>query len=240
MGKAGKIAIGCVVVLFLAGAAAIALLGGALWWGKGKIEDKLAEVQKDQSRIDAAQKRADAIPFIQPTDGVITEDRLVKFLDVRKRVFTVYEQHKGEFEAVKDKSQADLGDIRKAYNVINEVRTAQAEALAELGMSTAEYQYLVGQVYKSMWATEIAKSTGGKSVSEATGEAFDKMAEAMKASGNTTPEAQKALDQMKAAAAETQENAKQMDVPQANIELFKKYEADIKKYAMGGLEMIGL
>ena len=31
-----------------------------------------------------------------------------------------------------------------------------------------------------------------------------------------------------------------MDVPPANIELFKKYEAEIKKYAMGGLEWIGL
>jgi hypothetical protein len=164
----------------------------------------------------------------------------VKFLEVRKRVFGVYDQHKAELEAAKDKTQAEVGDIRKAYNVITEVRTAQAEALADVGMSTAEYQYLVTQVYKSMWATEVAKSTGGKSVSEATGEAFDKMAEAMKASGNTSPEAQKALDQMKAQAAQTQESAKQFDVPQSNIELFRKYESDIKKYAMGGLEMIGL
>ena len=31
-----------------------------------------------------------------------------------------------------------------------------------------------------------------------------------------------------------------MDVPPANIALFKKYEADLEKYAMGGLEWIGL
>ena len=60
VGKVGKIAIGCVVVLFLAGVAAIAALGGLAWWGKGKLE----EVQKDQSRIQEAQKRADAIKFV--------------------------------------------------------------------------------------------------------------------------------------------------------------------------------
>jgi hypothetical protein len=31
-----------------------------------------------------------------------------------------------------------------------------------------------------------------------------------------------------------------MDVPPANIALFQKYEAEIKKYAMAGLEWIGL
>jgi len=136
--------------------------------------------------------------------------------------------------------QGDIGDLRTAYNVLTEARTTQAEALADSGMSTTEYQYLVGQVYKSMWATEVAKSTGGKSVSEATGSAFDTMAEAMKASGSTSPEAQKAIAQMKAQAAQTQESAKQLDVPQANIDLFRKHEAEIKRYAMGGLELLGL
>ncbi len=240
MNKVAKVAIGCVVLVFVVGIGVVVAIGGLAWWGKGKIESKLQEVQKEQSRIEDAQKRADAIPFVAPTDGVITEDRLVKFLEVRKRVFAVYDQHKSEFEALSARKQGDVGDIRKAYNVITEVRTAQAEALADLGMSTSEYQFLIGQVYKSMWATEVAKSTGGKSVSEATGEAFDKMAEAMKASGNTSPEAQKALEQMRAEAAQTQESAKQFDVPQANIELFRKYEADIKKYAMSGLELAGL
>jgi len=240
MGKVGKIAIGCVLFLFLAGVALIAGLGGLAWWGKGKLESKLQEVQKDESRIDDAHKRADANTFVEPADGVIDEDRLVKFLEVRKRVFGVYEQHKAEFEALKDKKQGDIGDLRTAYNVLTEARTTQAEALADSGMSTTEYQYLVGQVYKSMWATEVAKSTGGKSVSEATGSAFDTMAEAMKASGSTSPETQKAIAQMKAQAAQTQESAKQLDVPQANIDLFRKHEAEIKRYAMGGLELLGL
>jgi hypothetical protein len=41
--------------------------------------------------------------------------------------------------------------------------------------------------------------------------------------------------------AELGEDAGQaLDVPRANVELFRKHEADIKKYAMHGLAFIGL
>jgi hypothetical protein len=39
---------------------------------------------------------------------------------------------------------------------------------------------------------------------------------------------------------EASRTAKALDVPKANIELFRKYEADIKKYAMHGLAFVGL
>jgi hypothetical protein len=45
---------------------------------------------------------------------------------------------------------------------------------------------------------------------------------------------------MKSQAAQAREAARQMDVPPENIELFRRYEAEIKKYAMSGLELIGL
>ena len=41
-------------------------------------------------------------------------------------------------------------------------------------------------------------------------------------------------------ATETRESAKQLDVPPQNIALFRKHEAEIKNYAMGGLEFVGL
>ena len=31
-----------------------------------------------------------------------------------------------------------------------------------------------------------------------------------------------------------------MDVPPANVVLFRRYEPEIRKYAMGGLEWLGL
>jgi hypothetical protein len=48
------------------------------------------------------------------------------------------------------------------------------------------------------------------------------------------------LDKLQKQMGDASSGLGQMDVPQANIELFRKYEADIKKYAMSGLGMIGL
>ena len=41
-------------------------------------------------------------------------------------------------------------------------------------------------------------------------------------------------------AEEVREAASSLDVPAANVALFQKYEADLKKYAMSGLEWMGL
>ncbi len=231
MGKVGKIAIGCVFFLFLAGVALIAGLGGLAWWGKGRLE----QFTKGEQKIADAQRKADAIAFVAPADNVIAEDRLLKFLDVRKRVFAVYDKHKAEFEALKDKKQGGLSDLSKFYGIITEVRQAQAEALAEGGMSTDEYRYLVGSIYASQWASEVSKATGGKSVSEVADQALGQASEAIKAAGGT-PEAQEALDALRAGASEL----KPPEVPQANVDLFRKHEAEIKRYAMGGLELLGL
>ena len=51
---------------------------------------------------------------------------------------------------------------------------------------------------------------------------------------------QKGIDDLRKQAEATREGARGMDVPPQNVALFKKYEAEIKKYAMAGLEWIGL
>ena len=197
MGTGAKIAIGCVIAVVIAGIVVIVALGGLAFWAKGKAEQFTAE----QSRITELEKKANANPFTRPADGAISEDRLLKFLDARKRVYAVYEAHKAEIDALGEKKQADFGDVRKGFNLINELRLAKAQGLADVGMSQDEYQFLVEQVYKSMGASEAAKPGSDKSASPP------------------------ALD---------------VTVPPANIALFRKHEADIKKYAMSGMEWIGL
>jgi hypothetical protein len=186
-----------VIAVVIAGIVAMVALGGLAFWAKGKAEQFTGE----QNRIAELQRKANANHFTAPADGVIAEDRLLKFLDARKRVYAVYEAHKAELDALGEKKQADFGDVRKGFNLINELRLAQAQGLADVGMSEDENRFLVEQVYKSMWASEAAKSATDKSASPAT------------------------LD---------------VAVPAANIALFRKHEADIKKYAMSGLEWIGL
>ena len=246
-----KIAIGCGVALILGIIVVAVGIGGAAYWAKGKVE----EMAGNQSRIDELQQKANANAFERPADGVIPEDRFLKFLEIRKRVYTLYEKHRPALEAMNQKKQGDWSDVTTGFSVINEVRTAQAQALADVGMSEDEYRFMVEQVYKTAWAAGVADQTGGKSVSEAAADTYRQAAEAMEkaraenaARGGADAEqaeeadesVQKGIDDLRKATEEARENAKDMDVPKENIALFKKYEAEIKKYAMGGLEWIGL
>ena len=254
-----KVAIGCAAVAILGMMVVVVGLGGAAWWAKGKVEQAVG----DQDRIEQLHETANKNDFRRPADGLIAEARLQKFLDVRRRVYDVYKKYEKDLEARGQKPQGDLGDVTTAFGMINELRLAQAQAQADLGMSDDEYRYLVEQVYKTMWAAEVAKSTGGKSVSEAAGAMYDQAAQAMakaaeqarqaeqhaRSQGNeaaedaaeeSQEEVEDGAEQLRKQAGEARERAKEMDVPPANIALFQKYELQIKQYAMSGLEWIGL
>lgn len=270
MTTGAKVAIGCgiAVLVCILGVAAV-VIGGA-YWAKGKVDSFTAE----QNRIDELSKKANANAFTRPADSLVAEDRLVKFLDVRKRVFAVYQKHEPALTALQNKKQGDLSDVTRGFTMLNDIRLAQAQAQADIGMSDDEYSFLVEQVYKSMWASEVAKATGGKSVSQAAGEMFEKAAAEMEraskdaeaarqkaraakdaagtgterdaadsaadAAGDTSEQLEKSAEEMRKEADKMRARASDVDVPPANIALFQKYEADIKKYAMSGLELFGL
>jgi hypothetical protein len=241
MGTGAKIAIGCTIAAVGAGIVAIVALGGAAYWLKGKAEGVVAKAEE----IGKYEKQANANPFTEPADGLIQEPRLVKFLNTRKAIYAVYELHRADFAGMENKKQADFSDITKFAGLIGEIRLAQAQALAAEHMSEAEYRYLQLAVYKSAWAQASEKETGKQ-----TGEA---MADALKQMGDTAREGMnKARDagaagptdeQLRQAQEATNEMARQaqsLKVPEQNIALFHKYQADIQKYAMAGLAMIGL
>jgi hypothetical protein len=254
-----KVAIGCAVAAMLGMIVVVVALGGAAWWAKGKVQ----EMTGDEDRIGSLQRQANRNEFRRPEGGVVDEARLVKFIDVRRRVYDVYKKYEKEIEARGSKEKPELSDLGQAFSMINEIRLVQAQAQADVGMSDDEYRFLVEQVYKTMWAAEVARQTGGKSVSEAAGQAYDQAAKAMaeaaeqarkataqaERSGNeaaedAAEEAQEEVaegaEELRREAADARERSKDMDVPPANIALFQKYEAQLKQYAMGGLEWIGL
>jgi len=254
-----KVAIGCAAVAMLGIVVVVVGVGGAAWWAKGKVEQATGE----QDRIEALHVQANKSEFRRPADGLLDEARLQKFLDVRRRVYDVYKKYEKDIEARGKKDKADFGDVATAFGMINEIRLAQAQAQADLGMSDDEYRFLVEQVYKTMWAAEVARSTGGKSVSEAAGQMYDQAAQAMakaaeqarqarahaERSGSDAAEdaaeegaedVEDGAEELRKQADEARERAREMDVPPANIALFHKYEPQIKQYAMSGLEWIGL
>jgi hypothetical protein len=239
-----KVAIGCGIAVLLAGIVAIVLVGAGAYWVKGKTESLVA----GEKKIDELKKKANANAFTRPADGVLSEPRFLTFLEVRKRVYAVYEKNQATLDGMKDKKNADLGDVKAAFGVINDVRTAQAQALADLGMSEDEYRFMVESVYKSAWAAAMVGDSGKKpSELAAEGmkqaqEAVDKaMEEARKQGVPGAAEAtREGLEEAQRQMKESMSQMEAVDVPPANIALFKKHADEIKKYAMGGLELIGL
>jgi hypothetical protein len=250
--KGAKIAIGCAVAFVGAtGIAVVAVMWGAYWF-KGKVEEKVQEVggslTAKTGEIARYQERADANPYTPPADGVIPEERLVKFLEVRKQMYGVYQLHRADIESAGQNKEATLSDIAKFASLVGDLQLAKSKALAGVGMSGAEYISLQMAVYQSSWASDVQKETGkqfGENLSDAARQSRGSMRKGIEEAGKAGyPVDGKVSDEdlakAEAAVEELAGKAKAVDVPQANIDLFRKHEAEITRYAMGGLTFLGL
>jgi hypothetical protein len=246
---AAKIAIGCVVACVGAGIVLSVLVGVGAYWAKGKIEQKTQEFTGELEKIQTLQRQVDAYPFTPPADGLIQEERLVRFLNVRKGVHAVYAANLAEFEKIKGEPQGleALKTLGKTAVVLQQLRVAVLEGLARERMSEAEYRYLVGEVYRTAGAAAVASATSGRTAAEATEQGMSHAAEALSegqaALEGLSPEVRDQLkavtEQLGAAVEQANAASQQLEVPAANVELFNRYKDDIAKYAMTGLEAIG-
>jgi hypothetical protein len=268
MGIGAKIALGC-GCLVLAGAVVAAGACGLLgYWAQGKAEGIATDFERMANRagavtdeIESWEQKANANPYEPPADGVIAEPRLLKFLEVRKQVFAVYEAHEADLRALEEASKKPSEKVGftemwnaggKLAELFGALRLAQVKGLAEAGMSEAEYRDIQLAVYKSAWASTAEKETGqmpAEAVESAMAEAGRQMNEAMEqgvegAKSAGVPGSEKLspedLSRLGAELAEAGKAAKALEVPKANVELFRKHEAEIRKYAMTGLGFMGL
>jgi hypothetical protein len=246
LGTGGKIAIGCGIALVVAVLGVVGVVVGGAYWAKGKLES----VEAEQKQVRDLKAKANESTFEAPSDGIVQEAQIVRFIAVRKGVYDVYSKNEAFIDSMKDaeKKNADFSDLRKGFALLTELQLAQAKGQADQQMSDSEYSFLVGQIYKSSWAAAVADQTGGKTVTEATDEAnrqaIEQMRQAAERAGAQSPQMKDALYKQVGAleeqADEAHAAAAAADVPPENVALFKKYEADLKKYAMSGLELIGL
>jgi hypothetical protein len=260
LGKGAKIAIGCFIAAAVVGVVVMTVFVGGLWWVKDKAQKYVGDVTAKTEEIARYEKQASRNPFTPPADGVIQEAQLVSFLTVRKEIYAVYLQHKPEFDSLadrtKDKKDLNFSETVEAGTLLAslaaDVRLVQMKALAAAAMSETEYRYIQQAVYMSAWAGEFDKEAGyqpsehitkmvetDKQALQAGQEALKKVQEAGGVPGarpltdEEVKGGQEVLDELG-------KKAKSIEVPRANIQLFRKYEADIKKYAMTGLVAFGL
>lgn len=238
-----KVAIGCFAVAVIALFLFVAGVIGLGYWAKNKVQ----EVTGGGPEIEEARKAANAVPFTRPLGGIVAEPRLVKFIEIRASVFSVYEKYRGEIEArmakVKEGKSLDFGDLSTGLTLMGELQKAETLALAKHGMSEDEYAFITGELYKSMW-TDFSSGEASKKAIKDAALAAKAAEDAMKAaeSQGMPPEAREALAKARTQiAASTEQAAREIrDVGTApeNVALFKKYEADLRKYAMPGLHIL--
>ena len=265
MGTGSKIALGCGCLVLLAGAATIGVLGMGAFWANRKITQVTGGIERMSRKtdeIDRWERKANANAYTAPADRVIPEDRFLKFLETRKRVYAVYERYEAELRDFQRKSETSNNKVTPSEvwsaggtlaAAFGDIRLAQVKALAELGMSESEYRDIQLAVYKSAWASSVEKESGhlpAEAVTRSTAEASKEMDAAMRAGLHSArkegvpgagslseDDVRKLHEQLERAG---QEAGQALEVPRANVELFRRHEADIRKYAMNGLGYIGL
>jgi hypothetical protein len=243
-----KIALGCGTALVLSVVVVVVAVFGVAWWGIGKAQKVAEQFEADQKGVDEALQKANANPFTAPSDGVIQEDRLLRFLAVRKALHDeVYLKHKDMIESQAQKKDPDLSALAQLPFIIAELRASKARALAAHGMSESEFSWLFGTVYSSLLIASGGED--GKRVAEMARTGSHEVAEqaeralaAAEANPNTPPELKaqlrEAVDRARLSAAVADEGGRRVDIPPANIALFEKHRDEILKYTMGGLELI--
>jgi hypothetical protein len=261
MGAGTRILAGCGCATLGAAVVVAAGLGLGAWWLKGKATDVAGSIEALTSttkEIDEWERRANAHPYQRPPDGVIPEARLLAFLDVRRAVHAVYQTYEVDLEGLR--RGAEAGDVSaaaaelvrlggKTVRMFNELRLAQVKALTQAGMSEEEYYAIQTAVYMAAGAWQTSQATGALPA-EAMTETARRVREAMKAGIETARErgvpgserlSDADVERLEEALAEMETTgAEALTVPPANVELFRRHEDAIRKYAMHGLAFLGL
>jgi hypothetical protein len=235
------------------------------WWAKNKVAEVTGGLDKMTARteeIERWERKANAHPYAPPADRVVPEDRLLKFLETRRRIHSVYERYEAELREVARKAERSSRDLTPSElwsaggtlaAAFNDIRLSQVKALAELGMSESEYRDIQLAVYKSAWASSAETESGrlpAEAVTQSTAEGARQVEESMRSGLATARE-----EGVPGAASLSEEDLRKLNehlarvgqevgeaiaVPRANVELFRKHRADIEKYAMSGLAFVGL
>ena len=238
-----KVAIGCFAVAVIALFLFVAGVIGLGYWAKQKVQ----EVTGGGPAVEEARRTANAVPFRRPPGNIVAEARLVRFIEIRASVFSVYEKYRGEIETrmakMKEGKSLDFGDISTGLTLMGELQKAETLALAKHGMSEDEYAFITGEVYKSMW-TDFGSGEASKKAIKDASQAARTAAEAMKAaeSQGMPPEAREALakagSEIAASTQQATRDIENLGTAPENVALFKRYEGDLKKYAMPGLHVL--
>jgi hypothetical protein len=240
--------------------ALVAALGLGLLWVTDKAVDLTGSFEGFASRgddIEAWTEKANAHPYVPPEDGVLSEQRLEAYLAVRREVHEVYQRHRADLEELHRRVEGGetltatelLAVGARAVRMYGDLRLAQVRALAREGMSEREYYAIQTAVYLAAGASEAEEKTG-KLPAEAVSGAARQVQKAIRLAIRTARRegvpgadriAESNVEKVETGVAKVgAEGAGVLAVPEANVALVRRHQAEIDAYAMHGLVLLGL
>jgi hypothetical protein len=152
-----KLAIGCAILLVVAGAA----IGGVGYYLYLKVEPTLSQFKELAQVHDIERDVKVQTPFVVPTSGALTAAQVDKMMLVTSRVRARLDQDMAVFQRTykslaerKDATAADLPALASAYRDLAKdwlsAKRAQVEALNEAGLSLDEYRWIRSSAYGAL------------------------------------------------------------------------------------------
>jgi hypothetical protein len=152
-----KLAIGCLVVLVLGGAA----VAGIGYYGYLKIKSTVSQFAELAKVPEIERDVRVKTPFTAPRSGELTAGQVDRFMRVQTRVhdrlgrnFALLERNYKSLAEKKDATIADLPMLMAAYRDMAaawlDAKRAQVEALNETGLSLEEYRWIRSESYRAL------------------------------------------------------------------------------------------
>lgn len=255
-GSGGKILVGCMV----AGALVTVVGGVGLFFGAKWFAGKAKETMQELSPVDLpeeaesggivgalkkvvgkADPRSDARSegarggglddYEPPAGGVMDEDRLKVFLDVRRDIVAMYKSFEGRAKELDSSKSADFLKGMKGIKMLADMKKKHRATLKDKGMSESEYAWYAGTVYGALVgkAAGLMEKDGGRTIAEG----LAAMTELMD-NGDLTDKQRAELDKSKDRLAKLGKKAQ--EYPKENLALIEKYKLDIKELHVPALD----
>jgi hypothetical protein len=152
-----KLAIGCLIVLVVGGAAA----GGLAYWGYLKVRSTVSQFAELAKVPDIERGVRVQTTFTPPESGELTAKQVDQLLKIQKRVkdrlgnsFATMER---TYKSLTDKKEATVTDMPALVSAYRDLAAAwldakrtQVDALNDAHMSMSEYRWVRAQAYRSL------------------------------------------------------------------------------------------
>lgn len=152
-----KVAIGCLVVVVVLGAA----IAGIGYYGYLKVKSTVSQLAELGQVADIERGVRIKTPFVAPGSHELTANQVERLLQVQTRVRERLGTNVGAIErnykTLLDKKQNDITDMpallsayRDMARALIDAKRAQVEALNDVGLSLDEYRWIRSEAYRAL------------------------------------------------------------------------------------------